>query len=536
MRELLSKLDQHKSMGPDSIHPKLLVSLSRNSDFVCALTLLFRKCYERGNAPSIWKTANVSAIHKKGTTTEAKNYRPISLTCILSKIYEKLIRKHVLNHVTPLISKQQHGFMEGKSCLSNLLEFIDAINDLLANGECVDIFYMDFQKAFDTVPHYRLLSKLRGYGINGKTLAAISDFLSGRTFGVVVGDHCSSTYPVTSGIPQGSVLGPLLFLLYINDLPEGIQSSISLFADDVKMLAKAAGKDQTQQDIDSMCEWQDTWLLEFNTKDGKCKVLHVGKDNPSHNYYLKGLPLPVVKSERDLGVYVEQSLEWDVHIQKCIGKAKGVIAWVSRNVITRSPEVMVNLYKTVVRPHLEYCVQLWSPYPRHGNWEIIMAVEGVQRMYTRLIDGVGLLPYETRLSKLKLTTLLERRARGDLIETFRIVTGIANYGSNLFRKSPYGDNLIARTGTNDKRKCDFFSNRVLKYWNRLPYDVKSAKNVDTFKSRLGSFKDKNPGRSQQYWELSQEIFSRISDSDRNSYVTFMSSNPYIAKAKGINIK
>ena len=200
MRELLSKLDQHKSMGPDSIHPKLLVSLSRNSDFVCALTLLFRKCYERGNAPSIWKTANVSAIHKKGTTTEAKNYRPISLTCILSKIYEKLIRKHVLNHVTPLISKQQHGFMEGKSCLSNLLEFIDAINDLLANGECVDIFYMDFQKAFDTVPHYRLLSKLRGYGINGKTLAAISDFLSGRTFGVVVGDHCSSTHPVTSGL------------------------------------------------------------------------------------------------------------------------------------------------------------------------------------------------------------------------------------------------------------------------------------------------------------------------------------------------
>ena len=281
-------------MGPDEVHPNLLIPLANNDSFVNSITLLFRECFESGSIPLQWKTANVHALHKKGSKTDPSNYRPISLTCIICKIYEKILRAHILKHVLGNITGKQHGFVSGKSCLSNLLESVDFINNMLAQSECVDIFYLDFQKMFDTVPHYRLLEKLLSYGIVNKTLLAINDFLTNRTFKVVVGNHHSENYSVTSGVPQGSVLGPLLFVLYINDLPDGIRSYVSLFADDVKMCALSKNKNSNQSDLDQLVIWQNKWLLQFNTKDKKCKVLHLGKGNPCNPYFLNDTPLPVV--------------------------------------------------------------------------------------------------------------------------------------------------------------------------------------------------------------------------------------------------
>ena len=204
-----------------------------------------------------------------------------------------------------------------------------------------------------------------------------------------------------------------------------------------------------QQDLDTLCEWQKKWLLTFNTIDQKCKVLPVDnskiKRNADNiNYYLNGTMLPVVYSEKD------SSLKWDDHIQQNILKAKKCIGWVCRNVISREAAVMLNIYRALVRPHLEYCVQLWSPIPRHGNWSVIMDIESVRRMFTRMIDGVGLMPYCDRLEKLKLTTLIERRARGDLIEVFKIFKGIANYGENLFKFSCSGMNIVLSSSTTGK--------------------------------------------------------------------------------------
>ena len=535
VKKTLLKLNQSKSMGPDGIPPRLLATLAKNDHFVEAVTSLFKLCYSSKKMPSVWKSANVTALHKKGSKTDPTNYRPISLTCIICKVYETIIRAHIFEHVSRQISTKQHAFMPAKSCLSNLLESIDIINDMLAHGEPVDIFYLDFQKAFDTVPHFRLIEKLKSYGICGSLLDVIEDFLSNRTFKVMVGNACSENHEVLSGIPQGSVLGPLLFVLYINDLPDNILNHVSLFADDLKMYGPSSKKDDLQTDLDELAAWQDTWLLRFNTTDGKCKVMHVGPQNAENKYYLDGMELPEIESEKDLGVLVSQNWKWENHINSFVKKATSLSAWVLRSVISRSLQVMLQIYKTFLRPHLEYCAQLWSPLPTHGNWSLIMAIENVQRQFTRAIDGVGLLPYATRLKKLGLTTLLERRARGDLIETFRILSGVADYGSSLFQTSRSGRNLVSRPGDQNQFKFSFLSRRVIHYWNKLPLFIKNSENVNQFKNRLDKFRETNFNENGHYWELSSEIFNRINDANRPNYVTFMQNNPTIARIRNINI-
>ena len=217
----------------------------------------------------------------------------------------------------------------------------------------------------------------------------------------------------------------------------------------------------TQEDLDKLNRWQKDWLLSFNTVDHKCKVLHVGKHNRKHEYFLDGSLLPQTSLEKDLGLYVNEKLDWSDHINRAINKTTSVIGWVNRNVITREPLVMLNIYKSLIRPHIEYCVQIWSP--RHGNWKIIMDIEDVQRKFTRMIDGIGLLPYKERLEKLSITTLLERRMRGDLIEVFKIFRGLVDYGGSVIKFSRSGYNIVS-TGRGTQ-KLDFFPNRVAKYWN-----------------------------------------------------------------------
>ena len=534
----LSELNIYKCSGPDKIHPKLLRALSEDYSFVHATGELFRKCVHSGTIPRVWKEANVVALHKKGPKNVAANYIPVSLTCIISKIYEKFVRNHILAHIEGHISSQQHGFVGGRSCLSNLLETVDIILDMLDEGAPVDLLYFDFSKAFDTVPHYRLLSKLEGYGISGSMLHIVRDFLSDRKIRVVVGGEFSDSCEVSSGVPQGSVLGPLLFVLYINDLPDNVKSSIKLFADDLKLIGNANNCEDISRDIELLEEWEDTWLLRFDP--GKCKVLHIKyNNNPINSYKLHDIVLTEVETECDLGIETNAMFNWGENIKHSIAKANRMTAWIARNIVCRSQEVMLLIYKSLVRPHIEYRVQIWSPAARHGNWSAIIQLENVQRKFTRLIDGVGLLPYGERLAKLKLTTLAERRLRADLIETFKITSGSVDYGRNLFTFSRSGHSLVCSGGDKSRLRRDYFSERVIKYWNKLPTTVQLSGSVDSFKVGLENFKRRAEYVEGNYWEISQEVLAKIDTpqaiNGRSDFNKYLKENPWYARYRGINI-
>ena len=273
--------------------------------------------------------------------------------------------------------------------------------------------------------------------------------------------------------------------------------------------------------------------MKFN--ESKCSVLHIGKNNPKNNYMMGHTPLKVVEKERDLGVVVSagDTLCWEEQIRGMIGKAKQMTSWIIRNVVSRKPELLIQFYKAFVRPHLEYAVQVWAPTARHGNWGIIMEIEDCQRQFTMITEDMGLLSYRQKLQRLRLTTLLERRMRGDLIETFKIINGFVNYGHNMF-----GTNTAYRTRNFNvtshhllRSAHDFFNSRVIKYWNQLPLRVRNSTSINTFKASLDLFRLSKPDSPNGFWKLLEEISNRISD--KSEHVEYLLANCNVAMRQNI---
>ena len=495
VRTKLEKLNKFKGSGPDNIHPHVL---SETAATICnPLSMIFNESLEVGETPEDWRNANVTPIFKKGDRNDPANYRPVSLTSQVCKVLESIVRENIFSHLKSynLLSDEQHGFREGRSCLSNLLTTLEDWTSILEDGDCVDVAYLDFRKAFDLVSHKHLLLKLQKHGINGQICNWIKAFLENRKQRVVIRGCKSEKLDVLSGVPQGSVLGPILFLIFINDLPNCTNCPVCLFADDSKIYCRIPRKNKTktdvdgthemlQQDLHELEEWARKWKMSFNVN--KCKIMHLGYGNEKQNYELNGTVLAETTEEKDLGVLIDNDLKFSRHIKGVVAKANRMIGLIKISFQCIDDEMFLNLYNTLIRPLLEYCVQAWSPYLKKD----IILLENVQRRATKLVGRLRNKGYEERLKELKLTKLQDRRSRGDMILTYRLLNGLE--GTDYSKFFTFYNNHYNLRGHSMKLEVtlehlnirkNFFAKRVVEKWNSLTEFEVSAPSTATFKVR-----------------------------------------------------
>ncbi|XP_076061759.1 uncharacterized protein LOC143037434 isoform X1 [Oratosquilla oratoria] len=336
------------------------------------------------------------------------------------------------------------------------------------------------------------ITKLALHGISGSLLGWTSNWLKGRKQRVVLNGKTSGWKSVASGVPQGSVLGPLLFIVYINDIDHGLKSTVSKFADDTKLCGVAndhSNQLDIQEDLDKLQQWSEKWLMKFNTS--KCKVMHLGKNNSKYDYKLFGNSLTKVDSEKDLGVIISNDLKSSKQCISASEKANKILGLIARSFDFKSPSLINKLYKSLVRPHLEYAVSVWSP----NLIKDIDRLEKVQRRATKLIPNIKNKSYENRLKHMNLFSLKKRRLRGDLIQVFKILKGIDNIKSDqifTLNENQTRNNGLKLSGNRFNLEVgrNNFANRVVNEWNKLPAPVVQCSSVRSFKNHLDKYLSK----------------------------------------------
>ena len=487
--KVLKNLDKSKAMGPDEVSPWILKECAE--ELSEPILMIFKNTLQQGKLPKIWKCANITPLYKKGKKSNPLNYRPVSLTSIVCKILEILIREEWIDMLEEqkMLTGKQFGFRQGKSCVSNLLCFYDRVTDTIQERDgWVDSIYLDFSKAFDKVPHKRLIWKLQHIGgISDTLLKWMSDFLLDRQMRTVIRGTASQYREVTSGVPQGSVLAPIMFLIYINDLGVDISngSYLNMFADDAKIQRKIQNENsckELQEDINKIKAWSEKWKIEFNVD--KCHVVRFGvsKKRPIWQYKLGDEKIPSSEKEKDLGVVINYKCNHEDHINEIARKMYNLLANMKVAFTYVDANMVKKIITTFIRPTLEYASVVWNPHLQKD----ITKLERIQRAATRWIPEFRGLSYEERLKALDLTSLKARRERGALITFYKCVTGIIEIDKEDFIQFNKRDTrghkkkIQVKQGCKDA-KSKSFPNKWIETWNKLPKDIVNAKNIHQFK-------------------------------------------------------
>lgn len=507
LESAMAELSSNSAAGPDGFPAILLKNCRRTISPL--LAAIWRKSLAEGSVPIKCKTAYISPIYKGKNRALPKNYRPVALTSHLVKVFEKVVRKKLVEFMENhhLFNANQHGFRGGHSCLSQLLNHFDKVTWYLEQGKSVDVVYLDFAKAFDKVDIGITLRKLRSLGIQGEIGRWLFDFLTNREQLVLVEGKKSTPQYVTSGVPQGSVLGPLLFLILIGDIDQRIASSfISSFADDTRIGRQIANDEDVhhlQTDLEAVYEWSERNNMQFNSD--KFELLRYklkGSEVQNSTSYKSndGSEIEEKVHIRDLGVTLSNDASFSEHITEMTKSVKSKIGWVLRTFKTRERRPMLTLWKQLVLCDLDYCSQLWNP----GKTGDVQALELLQRSYLRRIAGMQAYNYWEQLKELKLFSLERRRERYIAIYIWRMLEGqVPN-----FEKTPVSFQWHQRRGREchvprvmasapssiQRVRYNSLSIKGPKIFNSLPMSIRNITGceVETFKTQLDKYLAKVP--------------------------------------------
>ncbi|KAL0820084.1 hypothetical protein ABMA28_006029 [Loxostege sticticalis] len=419
---LLKSLDLTKRAGPDLMSPIFIVNCAKS--LARPLAILFRRSVSEGTVPNLWKAAFITPIHKSGNKSEVKNYRPISKLCLFAKVFERIVYNQVYNTLSSLFIPEQHGFLKNRSTTSNLITFTDFLTAGMDGRGEVHAVFTDYCKAFDRIDHLILLNKLLSAGIHGNLFRWFTSYIENRTQAVVATGYCSKWNSVPSGVPQGSLLGPLLFNIFINDVSSCfLNSNFLLYADDMKIYKQIKSLNDCvllQLDLDRFNDYCINNKLDLNIS--KCySICFSRKVNVTeYTYTLKGMGLKNVDEIHDLGVTHDSKLTYETHVEQIVKKATRTLGFIMRSCSQfHNLKVAKLLYCTYVRSILEYGSQVWNP-----QYNIyINKIECIQRKFMRFLQYKSrtyLESYEHRCKKHHTLPLHERRNIADLVLLFKI--------------------------------------------------------------------------------------------------------------------
>ena len=492
----IKKLKTDGAVGPDGLSARMLKLCMYQVAPI--LTKLFNLSLSSGHLPSGWKQANIVPVYKKGDRSNVANYRPIALTSIVCKMLESIVADNLRVHLgnNNLLSLSQHGFKPGLSCCTLLLDKTNELLELMdSKSTQVDLISLDYSKAFDCISHNILISKLeKTYGIRGQLLAWISSFVLGRVQRVTFRGQSADWVSVLSGIPQGSVLGPLLFTIYANDLGQHLTSGIGQFADDTflyRAIYNANDVRDLQMDLDKLSVWSSRNSLQLNPT--KCKFISITRKRTSYPsvYSINNINLDQVNNLPLLGVIISDKLNWDAHVKDVIARSNKLLGFIRHVAGESPPEVLLQLYRTMVLPILDYCSPVWMPHTKR----LKNALERVQRTATRAIlhQKRREEEYNVRLERLDLSYLSQRREYMSISLVSKCLLNVdccnAMPALNKIRpNSRHPDHLIFH---HLKAKTDAFLyhsiQRFPKKWSDLPRhitDIYLCNSFNCFKSHL----------------------------------------------------
>lgn len=511
--EAINEMDENSATSDGDI-PARIIKACKGS-LAQALLLIWRPSLKTGTIPQVYKEQFITPVYKKGNKTDPANYRPVSLTSHMIKIFERVMRKHLVTYLenNKLFSTKQHGFRKGRSCLTQLLQHMDFITNNYLNDAETDVIYLDYAKAFDKVDHSLLLKKVHFYGIRGEIYNWIKQFLTNRTQKVVVDGKHSRPETVLSGVPQGTVLGPILFLIFANDMEfcfSETDAKAGSFADDTRVCRKITNLHdckRLQDDLNCIIQWS----LDNNMELHEDKFELISYRKPSNILVQDALPfmqdicsystpkgITIEKSElvKDLGVYMSDDFSWTTHISRMVSSAQQVASWVLGVFRDRSRQTMLQLYKSLIRSRVEYSSPLWNPHKISD----IQSIENIQRQFTRRISGLTELHYWDRLKSLKLMSLQRRRERYCIIHVWKIFNNICPNDIEMkFKHNPRLGNKVIIPALNTKASKaavsvydHSFKVSAAQMWNILPKEVNEKITLESFKTALGDMLQKLP--------------------------------------------